>query len=104
MHSVDEFFKDLESNTERTASIPLSFSMLGNIVIISNETRISLSGKLLLFISSMKSNECDVPFIAFGRFDVKGAQMLSVNLYRFSIVVLHPAVNNLTGMSGLWIL
>ena len=77
MHSVDGFFVDLESNNERTASIPLSLYMLGNILIISSKTRISLSGKLLLFISSIKSNKCDVLFIIFGKFSVKGARMLS---------------------------
>ena len=48
------------------------------------QTRISLSGKLLLSISSLISNKCDLFFILFGRFDVKGAQ-----------------VNNLTDMLGL---
>ena len=57
MHSVDGFREDLESNNERTDSIPFSLSMLRNILILSNETRISLSGKLLLFISSIKSNK-----------------------------------------------
>ena len=74
--------------------------MLGNILTISNEAKISLSGELLLFISCIKSNKCDVSFIIFDRFDVKGAQMLYINLDKFSIAVLHPAVNNLTGMSG----
>ena len=60
-HCVDGFFEDLESNNERTASIPPSFSKLGNILIISNETRISLSGNL--FISSIKSNKYDASFI-----------------------------------------
>ena len=60
-HSGDGFFEDLEFNNERTASIPPSFSMLGNILIISNETRINSSGNL--FISSIKSNKYDVPFI-----------------------------------------
>ena len=41
MHSDHEFFEDLESNNERTASIPLSLSMLGNILTIPNEARIS---------------------------------------------------------------
>ena len=40
-------------------------------------------------------------FIIFARFDVKGAQMLSINLDKFSIAVLHPVVNNLRDMSGL---
>ena len=31
MHSADACFKDLESNKELTASIPLSLSMLGNV-------------------------------------------------------------------------
>ena len=60
MDSVEGFFEDLESNNERTASIPLPLSMLGNILTTSNETRISLSAKLLLLISSIKSNKCDV--------------------------------------------
>ena len=60
MDSVEGFFEDLESNNERTASIPLPLSMLGNILTKSNETRISLSAKLLLLISSIKSNKCDV--------------------------------------------
>ena len=72
MHFVDGFFKDLESNDERTASIPFSLSKLGNLLTISNETKISLSGKLLWFISSIKSNKCDVSFMIFGRFYVKG--------------------------------
>ena len=100
MHFVDGFFADLESNNERTASVPLSLSMLEKILIILYETRISLSGKLLLFISSINSNKYDVPFDIFGRFDAKDAQMLSINLYKFSIAVLHPVVNNLTVMSG----
>ena len=74
--------------------------MLGNILIISNETRISLPGKLLLFILSIKSNKCDVSFIILGRFGVKGVQMLSINLDKFSNPVLHPVVNNLIGMSS----
>ena len=101
MDSVDAFCEDLESNNERTASIPLLLSILGNILIISNDTRISLSGKLLLFISSIKSNKCEVSFIIFGRIDVKGAQIISINLDKFSIAVLHAVVNNLTSMSGL---
>ena len=60
-HSVDGFLEDLESNNERTPSIPPSFSKLGNILIISNETRISLPGNLL--ISSIKSNKYDASFI-----------------------------------------
>ena len=68
-----------------------------------NETRISLSGKLFLFISSIKSNKCEVSFIIFGRFDVKGAQMFSINLNKFSIAGLHPVVN-LTGISDLLVL
>ena len=104
MYSVDGFCEDLESNNECTASIPLWLSMLGNILIISNETRIILSGKLHLFISSIKSNKCEVSFIIFGRFDVKSKQMLSINLDKFWIALLHPVVNKLTNMSGLWVL
>ena len=62
MHSVDRFFEHLESNNESTHFIPLSLSMLENILTISNEPRISLSGKFLLTISSIKSNKCDVSF------------------------------------------
>ena len=65
------FFEDLESNNERNASISLSLPLLGNIFIISKKTRINLSGKLLLFILSIRSNKCDLSFIIFGRFDVK---------------------------------
>ena len=101
MHSIDGLCKDLESNNECAASIRFLLSMLGNILIISNETRISLSDKLLLFISSIKSDKCEVSFIIFGRFDVKVGQMLSINLDKFSIAVLHPVVHNLTGMAGL---
>ena len=36
MHSVHGFLEDLESNNARTASIPLTLSILGNILIISN--------------------------------------------------------------------
>ena len=104
MHSVDGFFKDLESNKECTASIPLSLSVLGIILTILNEDTISLSGKLLLFISSIKSNKYDVSFIIFGRFDVKGAEILSINLNKFSIAVLHVVVNNVACMSGLLVL
>ena len=71
MHSVDRFFEHLESNNESTDSIPLSLSMLENVLTISNKPRISLSGKFLLTISSIKSNKCDVSFIIFGSFDVK---------------------------------
>ena len=41
MYSVDGFLEDLESNNERTAYIFLSLSMLENVLIIWNETRIS---------------------------------------------------------------
>ena len=57
------------------------------------ETRISLSNKLLLLVSSIKSCKCDVSFLISGRFDVKSGQMLSINLDKFSIAVLHPVVN-----------
>ena len=50
MHLFDGLLEDLESNNERTASISLSLSMLENILAISSETRIRLSGKLLLLI------------------------------------------------------
>ena len=73
--------------------------MLGNILTKSNEAKTNLSGKLLLFISSIKSNKYDESFIIFGRFDVKGVQMLSKNPDKFSITVLHPIVNTLTDMS-----
>ena len=73
--------------------------MLGNILTKSNKAKISLSGKLLLFISSIKSKKYDVSLIAFGRFDVKGAQMLFKNMDKITITVLHPVVNTLTGMS-----
>ena len=52
IHCADGFFEDLESNNERYSSI--LFSVLGNILTLSNELRISLSGKLLFFISSIK--------------------------------------------------
>ena len=45
---------------------------------------ISLFGKLLLFISTIKSNKWDAFFIIFAMFDVKGAQMLSVNRDKLS--------------------
>ena len=70
MHSVDGFFEELESDNERAASIPLTLSMLGNILTMSNEAKISLSSKLLLLISSIKSNKCDLSLIIFGRFYV----------------------------------
>ena len=54
MHCADGIFEDLESNNERYSSILLSLSVLGNILTLSSELRISLSGKLLLFISSIK--------------------------------------------------
>ena len=101
---ADGVFEDLESNNECTVSNPLSLFMLGNILTISNETRISLSDKLLLFISSVlsvKTNKCDVSFIIFSRFLIKGAKMLSINLNKFSIAVLRPVVNNRAGMTGL---
>ena len=60
MHSVDQLFRWMESNDECTASILLSLSMLRKILIISNKAKISLSGKVPLFISSIKSNICDV--------------------------------------------
>ena len=41
MYSVDGFLEDLESNNERTAYIFLSLSMLENVLIIWNKTRIS---------------------------------------------------------------
>ena len=60
-----------------------------------------MSGKLLLFISSIKSNKWDAFSIIFGMFDVKGVQRLSLNRDKFSIAVLHLVLNNLTGMSDL---
>ena len=96
MHSVDGFFEELESK-EHTVSIPLSLSMLGNILSILNKAKISLSSKLVLLILSVKSNKCDVSFIIFGRFHVKGAHMLPII---WIILDKHPVVNNLTAMSG----
>ena len=92
---------NIESNNERTASISLSLSMLENILTISRESRIRLSGKLLLLISSIKSTKCDVSFEISDKFDVKGVQMLFKNLDQFSIAVLHPIVNNITSISDL---
>ena len=100
MRSVDGFFEELESK-EHTAFIPLPLSMLSSILSISNKAKISLSGELLLFISSIKSNKCDVSFIIFGRFHVKGVHMISIILDKLSIAVLHPVVSNLTSMVGL---
>ena len=54
IHCADGFFEDLESNNERYSSILFSLSVLGNILTLSNELRISLFGKLLFFISSIK--------------------------------------------------
>ena len=89
---------------ELIMNVPLPFlfqSMLANILTISRETRISLSGKLLLFISSIKSTKCDISFEISDEFDVKGVQMLSKNLDQFSVAVLRPIVNDITSVSGL---
>ena len=41
MHFTDGFFADLKSNNECTGFIPVSLSMLGNMLIILNETRMN---------------------------------------------------------------
>ena len=90
MHSADRFSEDLGSDNDNERIVwtyCMNVRMLGNIWIISKETRNSLSGQQILFLSSIKSNKCDLSFITFGRFDVKGAQMLSVNLDKFSIAI-----------------
>ena len=90
MHSADRFSEDLGSDNDNERIVwtyCMNVRMLGNIWIISKETRNSLSGQQILFLSSIKSNKCDLFFITFGRFDVKGAQMLSVNLDKFSIAI-----------------
>ena len=99
-HSFDGLLEDLE--LIMNVLLPFLFqSMLANILTISRETRISLSGKLLLFISSIKSTKCDISFEISYKFDVKGVQMLSKNLDQFSVAVLRPMVNDITSISGL---
>ena len=104
IHSVDDFCDGLFRSASFTALMPFMLSMFGNILTISNETRIASLGNPFGFMLSIIYSKCSVWLILASMLLIKGAQFFSMNLDKFSIVVLQPVVDSLIGFPSLCVL
>ena len=74
IHSVDGFCDGLFCCASFTASIPLMLSMFGNMLAISNETRIVSLGNSFAFMLSIICSKCSVSLILASMLLAKGTQ------------------------------
>ena len=79
-----------ESRALFTTATRLLLSILGDILRMSNDTRIALSVILLAFIVSNMSIRLYESFIIVAMFSVNFAHCFSTNIARFSMTLLHP--------------
>ena len=106
MHLVEGDKLVLESKALFTAVTPLLLLILGNILTMSEDKIMALSGIPLAFNNSEMSVRWYESFCIFCRYYlfVFFVQCFSTNIARFSMAVLHPVVRSLIGIFGLCIL
>ena len=98
MQAVDGLLNDLLPRMDLRVDIPFLLSILGNILITSNDTNITPGGNLCSFNVSIISKRRPVSFIREDILDVSREHTVSTKNDRFSIAVLHPVVNSLTSI------